>query len=137
MTRKIREVTHRDGSIINLCKHPINLRIQWSSKVETINIPPSGAWARVVFESKPEMLHIEGMKVPVYNHTELKTRVLGIPKVGDFLFGLPHEKKGVYYIVSRVVADNNRDRGDLLCPNVNTEKDGTKTATGFFKLGKI
>ena len=108
-----------------------------TNKIETINIPPSGVWARVVFESKPEMLHIEGMKVPVYKQTELKTRVLGIPKFGDFLFDLPHEKKGVYYIVSRIVADNNRDRGDLLCPNVNTEKDGTKITTGFYTLGKI
>jgi len=84
--------------IINLTGHPVNINGK---------IIPSEGHEKIVRLAPLDFLYSfeidEGIEVAIYRKPDT--------------LRLPAYKKGVYYIVSRVVAEYNRDRPDILFPD--------------------
>jgi len=109
--------------IMNLTPHEINIYV---GETLALKVPPSGIVARCAVERKQtERLKLFGwVEVPV-NETVLGT-----------VEGLPSPEEGVYYVVSRVVAEAARDRDDLLIPD-DTVRDPQGRVIGCRAFARI
>ena len=109
--------------LVNLTNHDVVIHQIVDGEEKKIVIPPSKMWARVNNQSTEKVLIIEqdGVRIPIFEKSDWYNSV----GWGKRTFGLPTPKKNTYYIVSRIVAQHNLDRKDLLIPESNAKRRST------------
>ena len=110
--------------LVNLTPHAIHFRTN-AHTAPYLTLPPTATPARVAVERVPVMeLEVDGVRIPV-NGT----------KMGD-VENLPPPQPGVYYVVSRVVAEAARARTDLLIVD-DTVRDEQGRIVGARALARV
>tara|TARA_R100000479_G_scaffold72194_1_gene34953 strand:- start:2600 stop:2962 length:363 start_codon:yes stop_codon:yes gene_type:complete len=106
--------------LVNLTNHDIVIYQIVNNVEKKVVIEPSKMWARMNNQSteKVEVIEQDGIKIPIFEKSGWYNSVGWRGNI----FGLPAPKKNTYYIVSRIVAQHNLDRKDLLIPESNAQR---------------
>ena len=118
---------HFTMDLINLCEHTINVFAHAESKFPILVIEPSGVIARCATEKTADRIYMEGTETPI--------PVIKI-KYGQ-ITGLPEPIAGVFYIVSRIVAEAAKDRTDLFFPGERVVDPETRQQIGCVGLSIV
>lgn len=113
LAEKIRKTVNPEPIIINCTPHPITI------------IGTDGSVIREFPSAAPENV-CRVVNARVVTFTVGGVPIFGLNAEAEITGQLPPEKKGVYYIVSRMCADAMANRNDLLVPDQNVVIGGER-----------